>query len=127
MLHLLSVRGYEITAVLLIGLGLLNLILQGNLIKKSLGVNLLSTGIYLLLGTRGYATDGHPPIVDPDTLLLAEPVANLIPTGLILTGIVVSVSVTAFFLAVTLRVHAVYGTVNLDEIGAASQNQDPKP
>lgn len=108
--------GYEITAALLIGLGLLNLILQRNLVKKSLGINLFSTGIYLLLGARGYVTGGAPPIVDPETLTLAEPVVNLIPTGLILTGIVVSVSVTAFFLAVALRIYGAYGTMDVDAI-----------
>ncbi len=118
MAEMIPARGYEITAALLIGLGLLNLILQRNLIKKSLGINLFSTGIYLLFGTRGFVDGGTPPIVDPESLSLAEPVTNLIPTGLILTGIVVSVSVTAFFLAVALRIYGAYGTLNVDEIAA---------
>ena len=41
---------------------------------------------------------------------------NPIPAGLVLTGIVVSVSVSAFFLALVQRLYKHYHTVNFDEI-----------
>ena len=41
---------------------------------------------------------------------------NPIPAGLVLTGIVVSVSVTAVMLALTIRLYQRYHTLNLDEI-----------
>lgn len=41
-----------------------------------------------------------------------------IPTGLVLTGIVVSVSVTAFALALVVRIYQKYHTVYLDVIMA---------
>lgn len=41
---------------------------------------------------------------------------NPIPAGLVLTGIVVSVSVTAFSLALIQRLYQKYKTVNFDEI-----------
>ncbi|MBQ7150978.1 MAG: NADH-quinone oxidoreductase subunit K [Synergistaceae bacterium] len=40
---------------------------------------------------------------------------NPVPAGLVLTGIVVSVSVTAFALALTLKLYESYGTLNIDE------------
>ena len=40
---------------------------------------------------------------------------NPVPAGLVLTGIVVSVSVTAFALALTIRLYEHYGTLNIDE------------
>ena len=40
---------------------------------------------------------------------------NPVPAGLVLTGIVVSVSVTAFSLALALKLYENYGTLNIDE------------
>ena len=41
---------------------------------------------------------------------------NPVPSGLVLTGIVVSVSTTALMLALTKRLYEKYGSLNLDEI-----------
>ena len=41
---------------------------------------------------------------------------NPIPSGLVLTGIVVSVSTTALMLALVIRLYRAYHTLNLDEI-----------
>ena len=43
---------------------------------------------------------------------------NPIPSGLVLTGIVVSVSVTALMLSLTVRLYRRYHTLDLDEISA---------
>ena len=45
-----------------------------------------------------------------------EAYVNPVPSGLVLTGIVVSVSVTAILLAMTIRLYRRYHTLNLDEI-----------
>ena len=45
-----------------------------------------------------------------------EAYINPIPSGLVLTGIVVSVSVTALMLALTIRLYRRYHTLDLDEI-----------
>ena len=39
-----------------------------------------------------------------------------VPSGLVLTGIVVSVSVTALMLSLTIRLYRRYHTLDLDEI-----------
>jgi multicomponent Na+:H+ antiporter subunit C len=41
---------------------------------------------------------------------------NPVPSGLVLTGIVVSVSSTALMLSLTIRLYDRYGSLNLDEI-----------
>ena len=43
---------------------------------------------------------------------------NPIPSGLVLTGIVVSVSVSALMLSLTIRLYKRYHTLDLDEISA---------
>ena len=45
-----------------------------------------------------------------------EDYINPIPSGLVLTGIVVSVSVTALMLSLTIRLYKRYHTLDLDEI-----------
>ena len=52
-----------------------------------------------------------------DTQKIVEAIyINPVPSGLVLTGIVVSVSVTALMLALTIRLFKRYHTMNLDEI-----------
>ncbi len=107
---------YEtVAAVLLFGIGLTNLLLQKNLIKKIIGLNIMDTAVYLLLATQGYIEGRMAPIIvdgNTDPSLYINPV----PSGLVLTGIVVSVSVSALMLALTIRLYKRYHTMNLDEI-----------
>ena len=48
---------------------------------------------------------------------------NPVPAGLVLTGIVVSVSVTAIMLSLTVRLYRRYHTLQLDEIYEMSKHQ----
>ena len=107
---------YEtVFAVILFGIGLTNLLVQQNLIKKIIGLDIMDTAVYLLLATQGYIEGRMAPIIvngntDPNLYI------NPVPSGLVLTGIVVSVSVTALMLALTIRLFKRYHTMNLDEI-----------
>ena len=71
--------------------------------------------IYATWATGGYVEGRKAPII-VDGVMEFERYINPVPSGLVLTGIVVSVSMTAFFLALTQRLYAKYRTVNLDEI-----------
>ncbi len=107
---------YEtVVAVILFGIGFTNLLLQKNLIKKIIGLNIMDTAVYLLLATEGYIEGRLAPIIvdgntNPNLYI------NPVPSGLVLTGIVVSVSVSALMLALTIRLYKRYHTLNLDEI-----------
>ena len=119
MLEKLLLNNYEAAAVILSGIGLTNLLLQRNLIKKIIGLNIMDTAVYLFLAAKGYVAGRAAPILleaeaggwvtNPDVYV------NPVPAGLVLTGIVVSVSVTAFALALTLKLYEHYGTLNIDE------------
>lgn len=106
---------FEIGAVLLFGIGFMNLLLQKNLIKKIIGFNVMDSSIFLFLASQGYI-DGRMAPVLTDGITSAAAYVNPIPAGLVLTGIVVSVSVSAFFLALVQRLYKKYGTVAFDEI-----------
>ena len=105
----------EAAAMILFGIGFSNLLLQKNLIKKIIGLNIMDTATYLFLALKGYIEGRKAPVV-VDGVTSAEAYINPIPSGLVLTGIVVSVSVTALMLSLTIRLYRRYHTRDLDEI-----------
>ncbi len=103
---------YETVAVIVFGIGFSLLLLNRNMIKKIIGFNFMDCAIYLYLAAKGYIYGGKAPILAEGVELYINP----IPSGLVLTGIVVSVSVTAFLLALTVRLYYRYHTLNIEEI-----------
>lgn len=120
--HLLA-NYAEAAAMILFGIGFTNLLLQKNMIKKIIGLNIMDTAVYLFLAEKGYIT-GHiaPIVVNGD--LSPETYINPVPSGLVLTGIVVSVSVTALMLALTIRLYRRYHTLDLDEISIRVKREE---
>ena len=114
--NLLSNYG-EAIAMILFGIGFSNLLLQKNLIKKIIGLNIMDTAVYLFLAEKGYIMGRKAPIV-VDGVQTVVSYINPVPSGLVLTGIVVSVSVTALMLSLTIRLYRRYHTLDLDEISA---------
>ena len=107
---------YESTAaVILFCIGFSTMMLNKNLIKKIIGMDIMDTATYLLLASQGYIAGRTAPIV-VDGVQSVEAYINPIPAGLVLTGIVVSVSVSALMLALSVRLYYRYHTLNLDEI-----------
>ena len=110
MLEILVEQRFYVTAVLLFSIGFATLLLHPNLIKKIIGLNLMDTAVFLFLAAMGYVNGGKAPMVE------AAAYINPVPGGLVLTGIVVAVSTTALFLALTHRLYQKYHSVNLDVI-----------
>ena len=105
----------EAVSLIIFAIGFTNLLLHKNLIKKIIGLNLMDTAVYLFLALKGYIKGHVAPIVI-DGVVQADSYINPIPSGLVLTGIVVSVSVTALMLSLTIRLYKRYHTLDLDEI-----------
>ena len=103
----------EAVAMILFVIGFGNLMLQSNLIKKIIGLNIMDTAVYLFLAEKGYISGRVAPIV-VDGIQSTEAYINPVPSGLVLTGIVVSVSV--LMLSLTIRLYQRYHTLDLDEI-----------
>ena len=120
--HLLA-NYAEAVAILLFGIGFTNLLLQKNMIKKIIGLNIMDTATYLFLAEKGYIA-GHiaPIVVNGD--VSPETYINPVPSGLVLTGIVVSVSVTALMLSLTIRLYRRYHTLDLDEISIRVKREE---
>lgn len=107
----------EAIAMLLFVIGFANLLLQNNLIKKIIGFNIMDSAVYLFLAEMG-CIEGHTVPIVVDGIQSTSAYINPIPAGLVLTGIVVSVSVSALMLSLTIRLYRKYYTLNLDEIAA---------
>ncbi|MBO7402572.1 MAG: cation:proton antiporter subunit C [Lachnospiraceae bacterium] len=106
---------YEIASAVLFVIGFATLLFSKNLIKKIIGFNIMDTSVYLFLAVKGYIEGRKAPIIT-DGVQSVSAYINPIPSGLVLTGIVVSVSVTALMLSMTCVLYARYKTLDLDRI-----------
>ncbi len=106
-------------AVIIFAIGFCTLLLNRNLVKKIIGLNIMDTASFLLLASFGFIDGALAPILSEGAS--AADYVNPLPAGLVLTGIVVSVSVTALMLALTVRLYRRYHSLNLDEIYRAAQ------
>ena len=75
----------------------------------------MDTAVFFFLASMGYIEGRAAPIV-VNGVTSSEAYINPIPSGLVLTGIVVSVSVTAMMLALSIRLYRRYHTLYLDEM-----------
>jgi len=124
MLDNLLINYEEAAAIILFGIGFTTLLIQRNMIKKIIGFGMMDSAIFLFLAAKGYIDGRKAPIV-VGGVTKAEFYINPVPSGLVLTGIVVSVSVTALMLALTVRIYRRYHSLDIDEIIALSRKEEP--
>jgi multicomponent Na+:H+ antiporter subunit C len=106
-----------VTMILMV-LGLYVVLARGNLIKTLIGLGVFQTSVYLLYVGPGKIIGGTAPIVAEGFATYSNP----LPHVLMLTAIVVGVATLALGLALVVRIHEAYGTIEEDEIVA----QDPE-
>ena len=92
---------YSMAGVTLFCVGLYAVIVYAHLLRKILAINVMSTGTALLL----IAATRRTPTMIPDP----------VPQALVITGIVVLVSATAFALALVCRINDKTGKARLPE------------
>jgi multicomponent Na+:H+ antiporter subunit C len=102
---------YFVSVVLFL-IGLYGMIARKNLIKKIMGLNILSTSVFLYLISVGYKEGGAPPIIVSGV----EVYVNPLPHALVLTGIVVGLALTSFALILTIKIYKNYRTLNSDKL-----------
>jgi len=108
---ILADLNYWVTVFLLVG-GLYIVVAHGNMIKKLVGLSIFQTSVYLLFISPGKILGGTAPILDDKYTLYSNP----LPHVLILTAIVVGVATIALGLALVVRIHESYGTIEDDDL-----------
>ncbi|MBE7413812.1 MAG: cation:proton antiporter subunit C [Deltaproteobacteria bacterium] len=89
---------YSVCGLLLFTIGLYGTIAYGHVFRKVLSFNIMGSGIFLFLVSIAGRAPGHP---DP------------VPHAMVLTGIVVTVSATAFALALLRKMNSETGEESL--------------
>ncbi|MCC7082296.1 MAG: cation:proton antiporter subunit C [Burkholderiales bacterium] len=102
---------YAITIFLMVA-GLYIVIARNNLIKKLVGLSIFQTAVYLLYIAPGKLIGGTAPIVAEGY----DTYSNPLPHVLILTAIVVGIATLALGLALVVRIHEAFGTIEEDDI-----------
>ena len=115
MLSLIIDNRFAIASVILFVTGFVNMMVHPNLIKKIVSFNIMDSATFLILASRGMIA-GRTAAILTDGGANTSLYVNPIPAGLVLTGIVVSVSVSAFSLALVQRIYGTYGTVDMREL-----------
>ena len=115
MLQMIIDNRFAVAAVILFVTGFVNMMVHPNLIKKVVSFNIMDSATFLMLASRGMIA-GRTAAILTDGGANPALYVNPIPAGLVLTGIVVSVSVSAFSLALIQRIYGAYGTVDMREL-----------
>jgi multicomponent Na+:H+ antiporter subunit C len=100
--------------------GIYTVAARSNMIKSLVGLGIFQTSVYLLYLTPGKVIGATPPIIDPAYELYSNP----LPHVLILTAIVVGVATLALGLAIVVRIHEAYRTIEEDEIVVIVARED---
>lgn len=98
---------YAITAGLMFGLALYGLLSRTGLIQRLLAANLLATGVFLFLVVLSVRAGDR---IDP------------VPQAMVLTGIVITVSVTAFAIALVRWFRATSHASSLEELARRTED-----
>ena len=117
-MSILGHYNYGIVAVLMMT-GFYIVIASNNLIKRLVGLSVFQTSVFLLYISMGKIGGGTAPIVAAGVKYYSNP----LPHVLILTAIVVGIATLALGLALVVRIHETYGTIEEDEIHAQDEEE----
>ena len=107
--------------VALMMIGLYAMIAKNNLVKKIVGMNIFQTAIILFYISTAAKHGATLPIIEhahgsAHTAVHAADYINPLPHVLMLTAIVVAVATLGVALALAIKVHDAYGTLEEDEL-----------
>ena len=103
------------------------LLLQRDLIRKIIGVVVLSNSIHLLIFAMGRMTRAASPLIPPGQKYPPEGIANPLSQALILTAIVIGFGLLAFSLVLIYRLYESRGTVDAYAIIEATLGDEYPP
>jgi multicomponent Na+:H+ antiporter subunit C len=111
---LLGHMHYWLAALLFI-IGLHGMLIQPNLVRKLMAMNILQVAVIMFFIALAYKAGGTTPI-EVQGLQQAAEYMNPLPHALMLTAIVVGVSTTGVALALLIHIYRQYGTLEEPEL-----------
>jgi multicomponent Na+:H+ antiporter subunit C len=93
-----DVQIFVLAAAAIFGIGAYGLLIAQHVLRKLLALNLMGSAVFLVLVSLGRGEDAPDPV----------------PQALVLTGIVVAVSATAFALALLVRMYRETGSASIE-------------
>ena len=105
--------------VFLMMAGLYIVVAHGNLIKKIVGLNVFQASVFLLYISMGKVTGGTAPIIEQGYTTYSNP----LPHVLILTAIVVGVATSSLGLALVVRIHEEFGSIEEDDLDEQEEQE----
>ncbi len=118
----LGLFNYWVVIVLMM-IGFYAVVARGNMAKKIMGLNLFQTSVFIMFISAGKIIGGSTPILREGV----EVYSNPLPHVLILTAIVVGIATTAVGLALAVRVHEAYGSIEDDLLSEDDPPDDDDP
>jgi len=106
---------FYVSALLIIGIGIYAIIIKKNLIKIIIGLDLIETGINLLIVSIGYINGKTAPIFSKG-VMNASRMVDSVPQALTLTSIVIGASELALAAAFVVLLYRKYGTLDVRKI-----------
>jgi len=100
--------------VIILLLGLYGVFAKKNLVKIVIGLLIMEYAVNLMFVLVGYRLGGRAPIIGPeDTYNVAESFVDPLPQALVVTSIVIGLGMTALVIALCIRLHEKYGTLDV--------------
>lgn len=110
--EILSTANYWLAALLFV-IGLYGILARSHLVRKLMAMNIMQSAVIVFFILLGYKDGATPPIARyGDHHPVASDYIDPLPHTLMLTAIVVSVSTTGVALALLIRIHRRYGTLD---------------
>ncbi len=112
---------FLLSSTALVLIGLFGVLTRKNIVKILLCLNILETGINLLLVAFGFREGGIAPILtSPESVKNLALMVDPVPQALVLTAIVIGLGTTTFALGLTIRYFITHGSVSI----AASESEE---
>jgi multisubunit Na+/H+ antiporter MnhC subunit len=106
-----------LAAIGVIAVGIYTLIMKDNIIKKLIGLSVMTNGIHVFLIALGYRAGGIMPIMqDLDFQRFAANAVDPLPQAMVLTSIVINLSILAVGLSISILLYRKYGTLDSRKI-----------
>ena len=107
----MGLNGITIGIVIIL-LGLYGLLTRKNLIKMVMCLYLMNSGIILFFVSLGYVAGGQAAIFADGNCLMVDP----LPQAVMLTAIVIGLVITSLGLALALKIHEEYQTLDVRDL-----------